>query len=175
MGQIRLHNMLCSSLTAKMIHIGHDASDVREELLHLIEHEGLIAELMREQSRRMEGVLSGTDLSAALPVPPDEPAVVMWIKRTAKEVAFWDKSHNGFVKGAFIGEIRLYNRLVDRLPDLRTKIKPPAGGYRNNQIITKTLVRMISQGYIEELEAEGKLRQKQNQQGGMFDQKSVGT
>ncbi|KAH8154511.1 uncharacterized protein LAJ45_01039 [Morchella importuna] len=143
---------------------------VREEFQQLID-EGFIDELMQEESRRGEGVIS----EANLPTPPGDLAVVMWIKRTAKEVAFWDKSHNGFAKGGFIGELRLYNRLVDRLPDLQAKVKPPSGGYHNHQTITKTLVRMVSQGYIEELEAEGKLRQNQSQQVGMFDQESVGT
>lgn len=157
-------------MTAKMIRIGLDEADVREEFQQLID-EGFNDELMQEEARRGEDVISGVNL----PTPPDDLAVVMWIKRTAKEVAFWDKSHNEFSKGAFIGELRLYNRLVDRLPDLRTKVNPPFGGYHNHQIITKTLARMISQGYIGELEAEGKLRQKQSRQGGMFDHESVGT
>lgn len=144
-GEIRLHNVLCNQIPAAMLFQGYNQQLVRKGLLQMID-EGFAGELRAESSRRRMGRTSDSPVLASESIGIEtDPVLENWIRKESTKVAFSKED-------TFIGEIRLHNILCNRIPAVML-----GQGY-TPQSVRKSLLKMIDDGFSEEMQEESRRR-----------------
>lgn len=148
-GEIRLHNVLCNQIPSSMLLHGYSQQVVRKGLLQMIDDgfaEDLRKESFRRRTRRPSDTTTPNVLATSESIPVETDVFLEnWIRKESSRVAFSKED-------TFIGEIRLHNILCNCIPSSMS-----GQGY-TPQAVRKSLLKIIDEGFSEELQKESRRR-----------------